>query len=127
MKTDVEDDNDSAAAAVEDREDNGHDCLAAEAKTAEDLLPVPVVTHRALVKRGYTIDKQIGQGGYGSVLVARSKRHHSQVAIKVVEKLSDGLIDFGKLWSIKNERTFAELFDHPYLNVYYEMIHTTNR
>lgn len=156
LKTDGdEDSNELAATTVDDRDDNaddGHDEWAGAAGAdsgddvsddqvaaagsaadlvlvpAEDLEPVPAVdSHRALVKRGYTVGKQINGGSYGSVLLARSKRHHGLMAIKMVEKKTSGTYNSGRLWSIENEKTFAGLFDHPYLNVYHEIIDTSRR
>lgn len=116
-----------AATTVVDREDNGHDGLAVESKSAASLLTIPVVTHRALVERGNIINKLIGQGMCESILVARSKRHHCEMAIKAAKKLSDGLIELKRQWAIDNERKFADLFDHPYLNVHHEIIDPSRR
>lgn len=98
-----------------------------KSESAASEYSVQEVTHRALVNRGYVIGKMIGQGMYGSILVARSKQHHRQMAIKVAEVFTNGEIDEEKRWAIENEKTFADLFDHPHLNVCHEIILTPRR
>lgn len=80
-----------------------------------------------LLKRGYTITGRVGKGGFGVVLTARSSRHHAQMAIKVVEKSLETENCAALHWSINNELQFAELFGHPYINAYHEIIETTKR
>jgi serine/threonine protein kinase len=79
---------------------------------------------KALVKRGYTVAERIGQGGYGMILTARSARHHSRMAIKVIERCSS---DSDLQKAIESEKLFADMFDHPYINVYHEIIETSKR
>lgn len=78
----------------------------------------------SLTRRGYTVIERIAEGGFGVVVVARSARHHRQMAIKVVEKSSK---DCASQWCANNEKQFADLFDHPYINAYREIIETTKR
>jgi serine/threonine protein kinase len=81
-----------------------------------------------LTKRGYTVIERVAKGGFGVVVVARSARHHRQMAIKVIEKSSDrGAMNCALQWSVNNEKQFADLFDHPYINAYHEIIETTKR
>lgn len=81
----------------------------------------------ALVKRGYKIIERIGHGGFGVIMMARSARHHSRIAIKVIEKYSHGIQDAGLERSISKEKQFTDMFDHPYINVYHEIIETSKR
>lgn len=81
----------------------------------------------ALMKRGFTISKRIGEGGFGMILLARSARYHGRMAIKVIGNSSDGMVDPDLQWSIDNEKLFADLFDHPYISAYHEIIETSKR
>lgn len=85
---------------------------------------------KPLLNRGYTIHERIGEGSFGVIMMARSSRHHCQIAIKIIEKpLNDKINSCGYCvhWSIKNEKQFAYNFDHPYINVYHEIIETSKR
>lgn len=86
------------------------------------------IQSKPLLSRGYTLQEQIGEGSFGVIMMARSSRHHCQMAIKVIEKPpNDKNNNCGIHWSIKNEKKFAYTFDHPYINVYHEIIETTKR
>lgn len=77
-----------------------------------------------LIERGYIITARVGEGAFGDIVMARSERHHCQMAIKVVKKLSD-TEKYITDWTVNNEKTFTLAFDHPYINGYYEIIETT--
>lgn len=83
---------------------------------------------KSLVNRGYVITGHIGEGSFGIILMARSKRHHCQMAIKVINKPPENeKNDCIYYWCTNNEKQFAYKFDHPYINAYYEIIETTKR
>jgi serine/threonine protein kinase len=82
---------------------------------------------KALVKRSYTVTERIGHGGFGVILTARSARHHSRMAIKVIERRSNGVPDDVLQEPIDNENKFADKFDHLYINVYHEIFEKSKK
>lgn len=84
---------------------------------------------KPLVNRGYVITDRIGAGSFGIIMMARSRRHHCQMAIKVINKPpKDKKNDCNYYqWCTNNEKQFAYKFDHPYINTYHEIIETTKR
>lgn len=77
-----------------------------------------------LTEHGYTITARVGEGAFGVVVMARSDRHHCQMAIKAIKKSSDAKKHITD-WTVNNEKEFTYAFDHPYINGYYEIIETT--
>jgi hypothetical protein len=92
-----------------------------------DYLKSNAIQRKALVNRGYTITERIDYGGFRVILTARSSRHHSRMAIKVIKRRSNSVPDDVLQEPIDNENKFADKFDHPYINVYHEIIEKSKR
>jgi serine/threonine protein kinase len=70
----------------------------------------PIAPLRIALRGRYEIERQIGQGAYATVYLARDLKHERKVAIKVIN--SDPTSETGELRFIREIRTVAKL-QHP--------------
>ncbi|XP_034948956.1 testis-specific serine/threonine-protein kinase 4-like isoform X2 [Chelonus insularis] len=78
-----------------------------------------------LETHGYSLGKIIGNGSYATVKIAKSERHDSQVAVKIVSKFhapSDYLMKF-----LPREIEVVKGLRHPNLIRFIQAIETTHR
>jgi serine/threonine protein kinase/TolB-like protein len=72
--------------------------------------PDPIAPLRAALRGRYEIEREIGQGAYATVYLARDLKHERKVAIKVLN--ADPTSETGELRFIREIRTLARL-QHP--------------
>src|SRR3954447_20197475 len=70
----------------------------------------PIAPIRAALKGHYDIEREIGQGAYATVYLARDLKHERKVALKVLN--ADPTSDTGELRFIREIRLLARL-QHP--------------
>src|SRR5258705_4556571 len=71
-------------------------------------LPVdPIAPLRAALRGHYDIEREIGQGAFATVYLARDLKHERKVAVKVLN--ADPTSDIGELRFIREIRTLARL------------------
>src|SRR5256714_13125090 len=72
--------------------------------------PDPIAPLRAALRGHYDIEREIGQGAFATVYLARDLKHERKVAVKVLN--ADPTSDIGELRFIREIRTLARL-QHP--------------
>src|SRR5213595_3699877 len=82
---------------------------------AADPIPLappldPIAALRAALRGHYDIEREIGQGAFATVYLARDLKHERKVALKVL--LADPTSDTGELRFIREIRVLARL-QHP--------------
>ena len=70
----------------------------------------PIAPLRAALRGHYDIEREIGQGAFATVYLARDLKHERKVAVKVLN--ADPTSDIGELRFIREIRTLARL-QHP--------------
>ena len=81
------------------------------ANTSPYVPPVdPIAPLRAALRGHYDIEREIGQGAFATVYLARDLKHERKVAVKVLN--ADPTSDIGELRFIREIRTLARL-QHP--------------
>lgn len=80
----------------------------------------PIAPLRAALQGRYEIGRQIGQGAYATVYLARDLKHERQVALKVLN--ADPTSETGEIRFVREIRTLARL-QHPNILPLYDSGH----